>query len=84
MQKTGGLSPVGEDVLSRVGVAVDLIYVPAESAFLRIAKGLGKPTINGQAMLFYQAYFAECIYFGVQPNDEQAKALFEKYLKEVN
>ena len=84
MHKTEGLSPVGEDVLSRVGVAVDLIYVPAESAFLRVAKGLGKPTINGQAMLFYQAYYAECIYFGARPSDEQAKALFEKYLKEVN
>ena len=83
MHKTEGMSPVGEDVLSRVTVAVDLIYVPAKSAFLSIAEGLGKKIINGQAMLFYQAYYAECIYFNAEPNDGQAKELFEKYLKEV-
>ena len=31
----------------------------------------------------YQAYYAECIYFDVQPDDGQAKQLFEKYLKEI-
>lgn len=83
MHKSEGLSPVGEDILSGVSVAVDLIYVPAESKFLNIAKRLGKKVINGQAMLFYQAYYAECIYFGVQPDEGQAKKLFELYLKEV-
>lgn len=83
MHKTEGMSPVGEDVLSQADVAVDLIYVPAESAFLSIARSLGKKTVNGQAMLFYQAYYAECIYFNVQPDDNQAKQLFELYLKEV-
>lgn len=83
MHKSVGISPVGEDVLSRTQVAVDLIYVPAESEFLKIARTLGKKTINGQAMLFYQAYFAECIYFGAQPDDAQAKQLFEKYISEV-
>lgn len=82
MHKSEGLSPVGEDVLARVTVAVDLIYVPAESKFLSIARELGKQTINGQAMLFYQAYYAECIYFDVQPDEAQAKQLFLKYLKE--
>ena len=83
MHKTVGVSPVGEDVLCRTQTAVDLIYVPAESEFLRIARSLGKKTINGQAMLFYQAYFAECIYFGVQPDDAQAKELFQKYITEA-
>lgn len=83
MHKTVGVSPVGEDVLCRTQTAVDLIYVPAESEFLRIARSLGKKTINGQAMLFYQAYFAECIYFGAQPDDAQAKELFQKYITEA-
>ncbi len=83
MHKSVGISPVGEDVLSRTQVAVDLIYVPAESEFLKIARNLGKKTVNGQAMLFYQAYFAECIYFGVQPQNTQAKELFEKYITEA-
>lgn len=83
MHKSEGLSPVGEDVIGRAGVAVDLIYVPEESKFLGIARSLGKKTINGRAMLFYQAYYAECIYFDVQPDEELAKNLFECYLKEA-
>jgi shikimate dehydrogenase len=83
MHKSVGISPVGEDVLKGVTVAVDLIYVPEKSQFLTIAESLDKKIINGMAMLFYQAYYAECIYFGVQPDSNQAKLLFEKYLKEV-
>ncbi len=82
MHKTEGKSPVGKEVLAMVQTAVDLIYVPAESAFLAMARELGKKTINGMAMLFYQAYYAECIYFGVSPDDSQAKRLFELYLQE--
>lgn len=79
MHKTEGISPVGQDLLSLCSVAVDLIYTPAKSEFLRIAGDLGKKIINGEAMLFYQAYYAECIYFGVTPDDSQAKTLFKKY-----
>ncbi len=81
MHKTVGVSPVDEAVLGDCSVAVDLIYVPAKSRFLEIAEGLGKKIINGRAMLFYQAYYSECIYFGVQPDDGQAKELFGLYIK---
>jgi shikimate dehydrogenase len=81
MHKTEGISPVGEDVISKCKVAIDLIYVPEKSEFLRIAESLGKKIINGKAMLFYQAYYAECIYFDEQPSNEQAKQLFDKYNK---
>lgn len=81
MHKTEGISPVGEDLIGLCTVAVDLIYVPAKSRFLEIAESCGKKIINGAAMLFYQAYFAECIYFGLQPDDGQAKLLFEKYME---
>lgn len=84
MHKTEGISPVGEDIIKECQVAVDLIYVPETSEFLRIAQSLGKKTVNGKAMLFYQAYFAQCLFFGAQPSEAQAKSLFEKYLKEGN
>jgi shikimate dehydrogenase len=80
MHKTVGISPVPQDIINCCTVAIDLIYVPVQSEFLRIAESLGKKTINGMAMLFYQAYYAECIYFDVTPTQEQAKSLFEKYL----
>ncbi|MCD8040699.1 MAG: shikimate dehydrogenase [Clostridia bacterium] len=82
MHRSVGVSPVGEDFIRGCKTAVDLIYVPAKSRFLEIAEGLGKQIINGSAMLFYQAYYSECYYFGVQPDDGQAKQLFESYCKE--
>lgn len=82
MHGTVGLSPVGEEVIAGCDAAVDLIYVPEQSEFLRLAEKCGKKTVNGKAMLFYQAYYAECLFFGAQPSEGQAKELFEKYLKE--
>ena len=79
MHRTEGVSPVGADVLSLCSAAVDLIYVPAKSEFLRIAESCGKKIVNGEAMLFYQAYFSDCIYLGAEPSDEEAGGLFAKY-----
>ncbi|MCD7728637.1 MAG: iron-containing alcohol dehydrogenase [Clostridia bacterium] len=84
MHRSVGISPVGEDVLKGCQTAVDLIYVPSKSKFLEIAEGLGKQIINGKAMLFYQAYYSECYYFGITPDEKQAKELFESYIKEGN
>lgn len=82
MHRTEGISPVGEDILKLCGVAVDLIYTPRKSRFLEIAGQYSKKIINGEAMLFYQAYFSECIYFDLRPDENQAKLLFEKYTEE--
>lgn len=82
MHKSEGQSPVDNNLISLCEVAVDLIYTPKKSRFLEIAEGLGKTTLNGEGMLFYQAYFSECIYFGLQPDKLQAKRLFEEYQKE--
>ena len=79
MHRSEGKSPVGEEFLSQCGAAVDLIYVPPKSEFLRIAESFGKPIVNGEAMLFYQAYFSDCIFLGLEPSDAQAKDLFAKY-----
>lgn len=79
MHKTEGISPVGEDVLKNCEAAIDLIYVPEKSRFLEIAESLGKRTENGLAMLFYQAYFAECIFFDKTPDADEAKRYFEEF-----
>ncbi len=81
MHKTVGVSPVGEDILKGCNAAVDLIYTPQKSEFLRIAESLGKKIINGEAMLFYQAYYADCVYFGIESDAKKAKKLFELYSK---
>jgi len=77
-----GERPVGAELLSRCGTAVDLIYVPAVTEFMRIAQDAGKKTVGGAAMLFYQAYRADCIYLGREPDAKEAKSLWEEYRKE--
>ncbi len=81
MHKTEGVSPVGEELLSLCSAAVDLIYVPEKSEFLLIAERLGKKIVNGDAMLFYQAYYGDCIYLNIEPDSKRAKSLYEEYKK---
>ncbi|MDE7296351.1 MAG: shikimate dehydrogenase [Clostridia bacterium] len=76
-----GTAPVDEKLLSLCSAAVDLIYVPEESEFLHLARGLGKPTVNGASMLFYQAYMADCLFLNKTPNAEEAKLLWQDYRK---
>lgn len=82
MHATVGVSPVSSDVLAQCEAAVDLIYEPKTSEFLRIASSLGKKTVNGLAMLFYQAYYADCYFFGIKPDGALAAKLFNDYKKE--
>lgn len=82
MHESEGESPVCAKLIALCDVAVDLIYVPRKSKFLELAEILGKKILNGEGMLFYQAYFSECLYFDVAPDNLQAKKLFEEYQKE--
>lgn len=83
MHRTEGISPIGEEIISLCEVAVDLIYTPVKSEFLRRAESKGKMIINGEAMLFYQAYYAQCIFFEMPADEKQAKELFDKFTEEV-
>lgn len=79
MHDTEGKSPVSERAFAGATTAVDLIYAPAQSEFLRLAKQAGLNTLNGAAMLFYQAYYADCVYLNRTPNVEEGKKLYKKY-----
>ena len=74
-----GGAATADDLLLQCGTAVDLIYEPKESAFLKTARSHGKKTVNGEAMLFYQAYMADCIFVNKTPDAAEAKALWEEY-----
>ncbi len=76
--ENGETDSVGR-LLKMCGAAADLIYVPAHSEFLRVAEEYGKPVLNGAAMLFYQAYLADCIYVNRIPDGEEAKNLWKEY-----
>ena len=79
MHDTVGKSPVSGNAFKGASVAIDLIYTPEKTEFLRLAEEQGLPILNGKSMLFYQAYYADCIYLGIKPNEEQAEMLYQKY-----
>ena len=74
-----GETDTAERILQKCGRAVDLIYVPAQSEFLRVAARYGKPVLNGASMLFYQAYMADCIYLSATPDAAEAGRLWKEY-----
>ena len=82
MHESVGVSPVPKAIIEGCEAAIDLIYEPQKSEFLRIAERAGKKIVNGLSMLFYQAYYADCIFFKLKPNEEEATALYNKFLKE--
>ena len=47
-----------------------------------MAEGQGVRVLNGEGMLFYQAYYADCIYLGEKADERTAETLYKKYLSE--
>lgn len=74
-----GEAPLPEEFFKSCETAVDLIYEPKQSEFLMAAARFGKRTVNGEGMLFYQAYLADCIILNRTPCAEEAKRLGERY-----
>ena len=82
MHDTEGVSPVTAKAFLGAAAAIDLIYTPEKSEFLRLAQECGLQILNGASMLFYQAYYSDCLYLNIRPDSQQAKLLYEKYLAE--
>jgi shikimate dehydrogenase len=53
--------------LPKTAVAVDIVYVPLETAFLRRAREAGYRTVGGLGMLLHQAVRGFELWFGVRP-----------------
>jgi shikimate dehydrogenase len=83
MHDSEGVSPVTEKAFEGAKTAIDLIYTPEKSAFLEIAEQQGLQILNGAAMLFYQAYYADCLYTERKASANQAEILYKKYLQTV-
>lgn len=70
--------PVTEDVLSKFSVAVDLIYNPDQTLFLRKSEKLGLKTVNGLYMLVAQAVATQEIWQGVVIDKEITEEIYKK------
>lgn len=55
MYPNGGVSPITDETAQHFGVFIDLIYNPLETVFLKQARALNKPAVNGLEMLIGQA-----------------------------
>jgi shikimate dehydrogenase len=67
-----GEAPVRVKAFERFDAAVDLIYNPGETAFLRMAREQGLKTLNGLGMLAFQGMKSFEIWTGIKPADEIA------------
>ncbi|HAY61190.1 MAG TPA: hypothetical protein DCY37_03510 [Acidaminococcaceae bacterium] len=57
-------APVDGAVMDRFGAAVDIVYNPAETQFVKLARSQGKQAVNGLYMLVAQAVKADEIWLG--------------------
>lgn len=57
-------APVDAAVMDRFGAAVDIVYNPAETQFVKLARSQGKQAVNGLYMLVAQAVKADEIWLG--------------------
>lgn len=77
--QTDAMPPVDPAAISPYAAVYDLIYTPAETAFLRAAAAHGCTTINGETMLVMQGAEAFSLWTGVRPNtDLMQRALREE------
>ena len=77
-----GVMPCKMQTAFMAGALVDIIYHPSKTAFLEVADQTGARAVNGLAMLFFQAYYADCIYLDKTPNKAEAFAFYNQYLKQ--
>jgi shikimate dehydrogenase len=71
------------DKLPVRALAVDIIYIPLETPFLRAARERGNPTVNGLGMLLHQGRLAWRAWFGIEPEvTTELRAMMEKTIRE--
>ncbi|NMM63825.1 shikimate dehydrogenase [Clostridium sp. P21] len=71
-------SPVNRSILSKFSSAVDLIYNPKETIFLKEARETGAKTVNGLYMLVAQAAASQEIWQERKISEEIIKQIYEK------
>ena len=74
---------VNEEILKNFKIAIDLIYNPFETKFLKIARENGLKTINGMDMLIEQALKTDEILYDILLSTQLRKKIRKKMKKKV-
>lgn len=77
-------SPVSKETLSKFQVAVDLIFNPLETLFLKYARESGLKTVNGLYMLVGQAIKAQEIWNNTVIEEKVVEEIYQYILKEFS
>lgn len=75
-------SPVDKEIISRCQWAIDLIYNPEETLFLKYAKEVGVSKMNGLYMLVGQAVKAQEIWNEIEISSKITEEIYKKILCE--
>ena len=76
------MPPVDLKLLPEGALVYDIIYPPAETKFLRTARELGYPTLNGVSMLLLQGKEAFRLFTGELPDMKVMTRTLQKFLAE--
>lgn len=71
-------TPISREIISKFSSAIDLIYNPEETLFLKYAKENGSKCVNGLYMLIGQAIASEEIWNDVKIEKEIVEEIYEK------
>ena len=75
------MPPVDLKLLPEGALVYDIVYNPVETKFLRTARELGYPTLNGMSMLLLQGKEAYRLYTGAAPDMKVMTKTVEKFLQ---
>ncbi|MDF2504478.1 shikimate dehydrogenase [Clostridium sp.] len=75
-------SPIDESCIGRFSSAVDLIYNPKETLFLKFAREKGIKSVNGLYMLVGQAIVAEELWNDITIDETIVDKIYNELLKE--
>ena len=70
--------PVSTNILSKFDTAIDLIYNPEKTLFLKYAEELKLNVINGLYMLTAQAIASQEIWHNIKINESKSKSIFRR------
>ncbi len=77
-------SPLPKDMVLSAGAVYDVIYNPAETLFLKYARGGGIKCSNGLSMLVWQAAVAQEIWMDVEFTNKEIESVIAKTEKELS
>ena len=78
-----GVSPLAEELVDLFSYVYDIVYNPAETELLRIAKQKNKICGGGLSMLVCQAQLSQYHWYGAEFSREETALVIEKSAKEL-